>query len=151
MAVLTPRPEPRIAAALNRGADPTIVSPFSPVWAQKAMYERAYRFHQEAGYRIMWEENGELDWTAIGHLLLDDTGIFDTTTIVGAAAFRFGEWTVGPPCWELQWIWITPKVRRCGILTRVWPTFVDRYGNFFIEPPLSTAMKSAVAKFGRSL
>ena len=149
MAVLTPKPEPRIVAALNRGIDLTIVSPISPAWAQKAMYERAHRFHQETGYRIMWEENGELGWDAAGHLLLDDTGIFEPRTIVGAAAFRFGEWTVGEPCWELQWIWITPKTRRLGILTRAWPAFVDRYGDFFIEPPLSTAMKAAVAKFGR--
>src|SRR4051794_27696738 len=52
MAVLNPKPEPRIAASLKVGVDPTIVTPVSPAWAQKAMYERAWRFHQETGYRI---------------------------------------------------------------------------------------------------
>jgi hypothetical protein len=46
----------------------------------------------------------------------------------------------------LEWVWIHPYYRGRGLLKKAWPVFIDLYGNFAIEPPLSHAMQGFVKK-----
>jgi hypothetical protein len=78
----------------------------------------------------------------------DDTGVFGHGAIVGACAFRWREYRDYPSCWAMQWVWIAPKVRRRGILSRRWGAFRTRFGKFVLEPPLSKAMQAFAAKHG---
>jgi hypothetical protein len=65
---------------------------------------------------------------------------------VGAAIFRWRQYTNVPAGWWLAWVWLHPYVRRCGLLTRAWPTFTATYPGFFVEPPLSNGMRHFLDK-----
>lgn len=146
MAVLNPKPSSKIAIALERGEDPTVVVASSPRWMHRAMFDRAYRLSREQNYRTLWDESGRVGSDVVGHLLLDDTGMFGPTTIAGAAGFRYAVWTDPQPRWILEWVWIMPKLRSRGILSRAWPAFRQRYGEFPVERPLTAAMERFVDK-----
>ena len=89
--------------------------------------------------------DGDDDPKAHGFLFNDDSCVFGHGAIVGACE---REYTDHPPCWAMQWIWIAPKARRRGILSRRWDAFRARFGKFVIEPPLSDAMQAFAAKQG---
>jgi hypothetical protein len=110
---------------------------------------RAATFQREFCYDfVQWDgpHQIESDPRARGFLFNDDSGVFGHGAIVGACAFRWREHTDHPPCWAMQWIWIAPKARRRGILSRRWDAFRARFGKFVIEPPLSEAMQAFAAK-----
>ncbi len=46
----------------------------------------------------------------------------------------------------MQWVWLHPYMRRKGCLTRAWPIFAERFGQFDCEPPLSDAMQTFLEK-----
>jgi hypothetical protein len=48
-----------------------------------------------------------------------------------------------------RWIWLHPYYRRKGILSESWPMFVDRFGDFQVELPLSEAMESFMEKVSK--
>lgn len=146
MAVLDPKPHDRLAAIIELGQQPPMVTAMSPRWMHREMYLRAARLSREEPYRVLWDEDGRVDLDVAGHLLLDDTGEFGPTTIVGAAGFRKGVWTDPEPRWTLEWVWITPKLRSRGILSRAWPTFQRLYGDFPVERPLTEAMTKFLTK-----
>lgn len=50
--------------------------------------------------------------------------------------------------WALHWIWFAPKYRRMGLLLARWADFLESYGNFHIERPVSDAMQSFLRKHG---
>jgi hypothetical protein len=50
--------------------------------------------------------------------------------------------------WALQWIWFHPYERRKGHLRNAWPYFLDRFGTFQVEPPLSPAMDKLLVEEG---
>jgi len=50
--------------------------------------------------------------------------------------------------WILDWVWLHPFFRRKGVLTKAWPQFEAKYGDFLILAPLSPAMKAFVAARG---
>jgi ribosomal protein S18 acetylase RimI-like enzyme len=111
---------------------------------------RAATFQREFCYDfVQWDgpHQIESDPRARGFLFNDDSGVFGHGAIVGACA-RWREHTDHPPCWAMQWIWIAPKARRRGILSRRWDAFRARFGKFVIEPPLSEAMQAFAAKHG---
>ena len=48
----------------------------------------------------------------------------------------------------MDWAWLAPKYRRSGLMQRNWPRFVQLYGDFHLEYPLSEAMQSFVLSHG---
>ena len=80
-------------------------------------------------------------WSVTG---LSATGYIQVA--IGACCFRWRKWKDAPPGWALQWIWLHPYERNQGRLTRAWPYFRERFGDFHVEPPLSPAMRAFVAK-----
>jgi hypothetical protein len=65
---------------------------------------------------------------------------------IGACCFRWRKWADAPPGWALAWVWFHPYERRRGHLTRAWPYFRARFGDFIAEPPLSPAMQAFMLK-----
>ena len=58
------------------------------------------------------------------------------------------EYTNHEPMWAMQWIWVAPRARRHGVLTRRWHGFQTRFGSFVLEYPLIDAMQAFATKQG---
>lgn len=138
--LLTPLPDPRLRDRLAHVENAERVDLAAPLWMQREVYERAFRFKRELGYdSIQWHDPGNrarLDPLWVGYLFASPDGLID-----GACAFRFQEGE-----WALHWVWIRPDMRRCGVLASRWENLVANHGDFWIEHPLSSAMESFVAK-----
>jgi hypothetical protein len=48
--------------------------------------------------------------------------------------------------WSLEWVWMHPYARRKGLLLSAWPFFRERFGEFVIQPPLSSAMRGFLGR-----
>lgn len=144
-AVIQPKPNRRLTDALVRNQDARWVTARSPKWKRQAVYERAVEFKREFRYDfVQWSLDARDDPGAVGFLFSDEQG-----RIVGACSFRRQQ---APSIrgWRLDWIWICPDARRCGHLSRHWARFVQRFGIFDIEPPISDAMQSFLRKHAKS-
>jgi len=64
---------------------------------------------------------------------------------VGAACFRWQNWSNAPASWELSWVWFHPFARRRGHLSKAWPKFKAKYGSFHSEA-LSCNMEAFLDK-----
>ncbi len=144
-AVAYPKPDLRFAAVADPGGL-VAVDRASPRWMREAMYKRAVHFKQEFRYDFVQWSVDERDGPdrCVGFLFVAEDG----ETIAGACAFRWREYTGAPHAWTLQWIWLAKPFRRSGILTRHWPAFVERFGTFDVERPLSEAMRGFLRKVG---
>jgi hypothetical protein len=60
---------------------------------------------------------------------------------IGACCFRLRE-----SDYALQWAWIHPYRRRQGLLESALPELKEEFGEFYVEPPLSKAMKAFLKK-----
>lgn len=139
-----PRPLRRFAERLERMPDGDEVSRDSPKWMHREAYERAVMFKREFQYDMpQWTpppDRGRTEEVGVAYLL---TTADDRGTIIGACAFR--ERDEG---WTMDWAWIAPRWRRQGIMQRYWPRFVEKFGDFPLERPLSDAMLAFVSKHG---
>ena len=141
---LDPQPHVEVLRTIEQGQDPSWVTSTSPAWQHREMYDRALAFQQELRCASApWEpRSGEDDPCLHGFLFVDAR-----QAIVGACAFRLrGNEAVR--WWGLQWVWMSPKHRRQGHLTRHWHQFKQRFGRFEVESPVSEAMSSFLAKHG---
>jgi hypothetical protein len=130
--------ESKIQAADLKRTYPLQVTRRSPLRLRKVVERFAIYFMREFDYPIQQfhaRENG--GYTA--YLL---TGFRSRRSPVwaGACCFRpesFADRGYGE---TLRWIWLHPYCRTKGILTEIWPALKENHGDFFVEPPLSTAM-----------
>ncbi len=140
-AVIEPQPNRKFAEARERDAlGAPWVDFLSPQWKHDLMYSRAYAFKREMQYDFaQWSPTPIHDPEPVGFLFADDDN-----RIVGACAFRPQPGEARP--WRLDWIWLCPSARRAGFLTRHWPMFRQRFGEFDLTPPLSKAMRGFLRK-----
>lgn len=147
--ILEPKPKRQFAQRLLRHKNPELVDGKSPFWMHQEVRERAASFRREFHYDFL-QWNGSSSKKATpnfqGYLFTDHTGKLPTGTIVGACAFAFRQ-----ERWSLDWIWVIPSMRRHGVLLNRWPTFLERYGDFDIEHPLSDAMEAFVYQHGTEI
>jgi hypothetical protein len=59
--------------------------------------------------------------------------------VIGVACFRQFEGAL-PNEWSLEWVWFHPYVRGRNDLRKAWVKWEERYGQFKVEEPLSSAM-----------
>lgn len=146
--MIDPQPDEQFAerlSALGRAGE--LVDQSSPLWMHGAVCDRAFEFKREFKYDfVQWDGSstrraGE-DWQ--GWLFAAD----DMGAIAGACGFMRRDGAIEGPEWSLQWIWLAPKYRRAGLLEARWPSFLQAYGDFDIERPLSPAMQAFVRKHG---
>jgi hypothetical protein len=144
MRSLEPRPRKEMLERMAIVKQPEMVTQDSPLWMHREMYERAFLFKREFGYDFtQWEnpsKRSEREPGAIGFLFASESGRID-----GACAFR-----QDPEQWCMDFVWIRPAMRRQGLLAARWPQFLEMFGDFWIEHPLSDAMKVFVAKHATS-
>lgn len=145
--VLDPQPLRRFLETMEAAVpNAEWVTATSPVWKHREIYRRACQFRREMQFDfVQWGKDTvkDTDPDVRGFLFPDDSGVFPVGAIVGACAFRRRE-----DHWAMQWMWLAPKVRRHGILARRWPLFIERFGDFVVEAPLSDAMQAFVRRHG---
>lgn len=145
--LLDPVPNSRFAKRLAETDQPITVDSKAPMWMQKEVYRRAVKFKREFRYDFVQWAGDDVNPVKSGwHGHLFPAG--PDGTIAGACAFSNEHPGPGNVEWTLAWVWIAPKYRGQGLLTAHWPGLVERYGNFFIEPPLSEAMQGFVRSYG---
>ncbi|WP_439125935.1 MAG: C2H2-type zinc finger protein (plasmid) [Pseudomonas rhizophila] len=143
---LNPKPSARLQKRVVTGIAGELVGPDAPLWMHGEVYERAAAFRREFGYDFIQWPGGSTtrapsDWR--GHLITGPGG-----EIAGACAFMHTTARKAEGEWSLQWIWIAPKFRRLGLLEARWADFLQRYGDFDLEKPLSEAMVTFLWKHG---
>lgn len=142
-----PVPDGRFAERLASSAHAELVDSSSPLWMHEAVYQRAKAFRREFRYdRVQWDGSNERRASERWHGYLfagDSNG-----TIAGACGFYHEGSGQEAGRWGLHWIWLAPKFRRQGILKAHWDDFLSRYGDFYIEPPISEAMQGFIRKHG---
>jgi hypothetical protein len=115
-------------------------------WLNKAVYERARLFRREFHFDFVQRlEQGPRQGPdkSRAFLFVDDRSV-----IAGAYAFQWLVYTDAPSGWTGDWVWLAPRFRRRGILTKAWPYFTELFGGFHLERPLSRAMAAFVTKIG---
>jgi len=146
MAWLTPQPLPEMVAELTKkGIAAELVVWDSQPWKQREMYKRAQAFRREFHYDfVQWGENMDGERDAHGYLFTNER-----SEIVGACSFRDRS-EDGIQRWGLQWVWICPRERRSGHLSKRWPALREQFGDFMVESPVSDAMQAFLEKRGEA-
>lgn len=143
MAILDPEPHERVREEAAGSAFDEHVDQWSPEWRHREMYRRAVAFRREEGYDFVQWSVPETDPDTHGFLFADEEG-----RIVGACAFRMRDFEAGFRRWCLQWIWVAPEHRRRGVLRSRWEGLRQRFGDFWVEPPVSDAMRAFLGSMG---
>jgi hypothetical protein len=143
---INPKPSARLQKRVATGIAGELVDENSPLWMHGEVYERAAAFRREFGYDVIqWPGDSSArapsEWR--GHLFAGPAG-----EIAGACAFMHTKSRKPKGEWSLQWIWIAPTFRRSGLLEARWADFLQRYGDFDLEKPLSAAMEAFLWKHG---
>ena len=130
LSYLDPKPVAQFVAELAAGGDAEVVTGSSPAWKHREIFRRALAFRREFHYDfVQWHSpKGDSDPGVHGFLFANDDN-----AIVGACAFR-RRGDGDEQYWGLQWIWVTPKYRRSGVVSKRWASFRKRFGDFYIEP-----------------
>ena len=136
---------------------PLLVLPTSPLAMRQRVEKMGKYFRRE--FRTDFPpmlasevpgEHGCIPYEA--HLFFEDArdrleeGKAFPSRIVGASCFRWQTWTNAEPSWEFSWVWFHPFSRRRGHLSRAWPQFKEKYGNFAMSEVLSREMEAFLAK-----
>jgi GNAT superfamily N-acetyltransferase len=147
MKTLRPKPSVRVLKLLKEGFNTIPVNVLSPLWLQQELYLRAKMFRREFRYDFsQWSPNGDEQPDAHGFLFNDDTGAFGRGAIIGGTVFRWVEFRDATARWAMDWVWIAPAARRKGVLSRLWPAFIQRFEEFRLTPPVSSDMMAFAAK-----
>jgi hypothetical protein len=127
--------------------NPVRVTVKSPKAYREAVYRIATFFRYEFNYdAVQYDNEGEeSDSDHIAFLWIHPEAYGSSNEFkvpcIGACCFRLRE-----SGYALQWIWFHPYLRRNGLLTNAWDEFVNEFGNFNVEPPLSDAMQAFLKK-----
>jgi hypothetical protein len=141
--------------AIEEGSAPRAfmaeVRPDSPLGLRKAV-ERLARFFQRE-FRYDFLQYSATEGRFEDRLSKDRAYLWTLPTwppekeiAIGACCFRWREWSNVPPGWGLAWVWFHPFERGKGHLTGAWAYFLQRFPGFRCEPPISSAMRSFLAK-----
>lgn len=120
----------------------------SAKWLDQEIYWRARIFKKEFGYDFtQWGgtntyKNEDPRWQ--GHLFSISENDQPSGRIGGACGFYFKDFNQ----WSLAWVWVAPPYRRTGLLTQRWQSFLEHYGDFTLETPLSQGMQSFLLRYG---
>lgn len=111
---------------------------------REAMFDIARYFRREFNfdaiqYANLYDKEDDNESYAYAFTLEFKEG---KSLVIGTICFRKREWGG----YGLQWVWLHPYVRNKGLLTQHWKLFREKFGNFYVEPPYSEAMKQFLKK-----
>ena len=146
LSILEPIPNKNMLSAFRNENDPELVDNNSPLWRHKEMRNRAIGFKMETGFGfVQWShaKDARKEENVFGFLLTLEDG-----TIIGSVAFRYqdGSEISDDGYWYLDWVWVAPRHRRNGALTKRWRYYKDRFGEFYVSHPISEEMKKFLHK-----
>jgi hypothetical protein len=121
------------------------VSAFSPLQLRREVEKFGYYFRREFDYAIQFEASEMGPYSA--YIFSSHEGFL----WVGACCFRkciFPDLD-GMELDSLQWAWLHPYFRNRGILRSHWTALKAEHGDFFLEHPLSPAMRSFFLKYAK--
>lgn len=128
------------------------VSLSEPLKYRKAVEKLAYYFRREFGYdfppytadsSVGFDQRTDVVFMWIG---MDFDNIGNKKSVgYGVCAFDY-ETCGADRHWFLTWAWLHPYERRKGHLSRAWPYFQERFGDFGVQYPLSESMENFLAK-----
>lgn len=126
----------------------TYITPTSPKNQREALEVMAGYFKREMRYDHLQYEAAAHDDHCTGALICDPASDLVTNEshfpnyVIGGACFR--RRLAGG--YALDWIWLHPFARNRRKLSRLWPRFKDKFGEFQLTEPLSPHMKSFLEK-----
>ena len=129
----------------TESVDPALVLPTAPKRQREHVETFARYFLRERGQGALQFEAAETP-SSVGYVRYEAHLFHDEGRYCGACCFRWRDWADAPPSWSLDWIWLHPYRRQRGLLTRAWPKFKERYGDFHLAQPLSAAMRAFLRK-----
>jgi hypothetical protein len=122
----------------------------SKIEHRRAVYKMARYMATEFQYNLMYGYDGKGDESSSrAFLWLEDKRKYDhhqCTPVIGGCCFRLRRYKGKRAHWALQWVWLHPFKRRQGHLSKVWPYFKERFGDFEVEEPLSDEMSKFMNK-----
>jgi hypothetical protein len=140
MRIIHPVPDPRLA---QFPAGDLRVDGTSPKWLHRLVFERARALRRLEGYDFtQWGEDHAPNENHIHAWLL----IEPLYVPIGVIGFDWMDWEDIQHGWHLCFAWIADSYRRKGMLTKRWPSLIEKYGWFTIEQPISPAMKAFLFK-----
>lgn len=111
----------------------------SPVWQRRCVVQIRRYLHLECDYGMSFDDSFDC-WKSLEVFPLLDKFYDDLR-------HESRQWMIGAVCFSddknlplLKFCWLHPFWRNQGLLKRAWPRFVERFGEFQIEPPISGAM-----------
>jgi hypothetical protein len=119
----------------------------SPITMRRSVETLACYFRREFGYDfVQYSATEPSDPRDRIFLWTRDDCMYHAA--IGAICFRWREYDNAPHGLAVAWVWIHPYLRRHGILAAHWEFFRHLYGDFYVEPPLSPAMKAFLESRG---
>ena len=119
-----------------------VVRRSSPHPLRRAVQRVAHYFRREMHFDFcQYTEDGNFEHTAFLWSASESLDANNKVDIIGACCFQPTTFTDIGTLPSLTWIWIHPYRRRSGMLIRSWPYFEKRFGRFYVEKPLSSAME----------
>ena len=120
------------------------ITPTSPNNQREALELMAGHFKREMRFDHLQYEACAHDENCVGALVCE--AAMDLVTnedhfpnyVIGGACFR----RASSADYVLDWIWLHPFARNRRNLSRLWPRFKDRFGEFRVTEALSAHMKS---------
>jgi hypothetical protein len=117
------------------------VSPRSPIKVREATELIACYFRREKEYDFIQYSAREKPDSKDRIFIFTRPTIEEKNLVLGAIVFRWITYNnFLPSQWSLNWVWLHPFLRNKGILTDFWPFFVELYGDFNIESPISKSL-----------
>ncbi|WP_212785644.1 hypothetical protein [Ferrigenium kumadai] len=153
--------EPPISKMLSTYPSPLLVQPDSPRRIREFVEVLGKHFRRELQFDSVPFEAAETP-DSLGyvpfevylfHEVASDLFEFDKPVkhrCIGACGFRWYEWSDAPASWSLQWVWFHPYFRGRGHLSKAWPHFIAKYGEFHVQYPVSAAMEKFLEKHPRT-
>jgi hypothetical protein len=125
----------------------TKIVPKSPFHLKQEVERFAYYFGREFRFVAPFRANPEIFDDPYTAYLLPSP---DSAVWVGACCFvPESLLSFQYLCESLFWVWLHPYYRGRGILKTHWATLRTNHGDFWVEPPLSSAMKGFLLKNNR--
>jgi hypothetical protein len=136
---------------------PMKVMPASSIALKKAVELIAHHFKNEMDFdSVQFKANETLEssalnpWEAYLFHERGDTSEHDIgknkVQFFGACCFSNQQQQNSAAPWSLDWVWFHPYFRNRHHLRNAWPQFVQSYGDFRLEEPLSPAMSVFLKK-----
>lgn len=121
----------------------------SPLWQKTACIQIRRYLAIECGCGFNWDTSDD-GWQDVVVLPFTEDNFHSQTgecveMLIGAAGFCYFS---DVNAWWLSFVWIHPFFRNRKLVRSAYPEWLDRFGDFSIEMPVSKAFQAVIRKYG---